>query len=292
VSDPQATGTSGDLAARFAIDRDRVPSHIAVIMDGNGRWANRQGLSRNAGHEAGEAALFDTVEGALELGVGNLTVYAFSTENWRRPPAEVRFLLGFNESLLLRRRDELRERGVRVRFIGGRGRPVPKRLVRLIESTEELTRDGRRMTLRIAFNYGARAELVDAAARAGADLAAGRLQAIDADAIAARLDDPTMPDVDLLIRTSGEQRLSNYLLWQAAYAELAFVDTLWPDFDRQTLAWCIADFQARDRRFGGAVDRPQMPPEQPPAPPEQPPALPEQPPAPPDQPARDRPTGR
>jgi undecaprenyl diphosphate synthase len=285
VSDPQATATGGDLAARFAIDRDRVPSHIAVIMDGNGRWANRQGLSRNAGHEAGEAALFDTVEGALELGVGNLTVYAFSTENWRRPPAEVRFLLGFNESLLLRRRDELRERGVRVRFIGGRGRPVPKRLVRLIESTEELTRDGRRMTLRIAFNYGARAELVDAAARAGADLAAGRLQAIDADAIAARLDDPTMPDVDLLIRTSGEQRLSNYLLWQAAYAELAFVDTLWPDFDRQTLAWCIADFQARDRRFGGAVDRPQMPPEQPPAPPEQPPA-------PVDQPARDRPTGR
>ena len=257
--DAADAGAAGDLATRFAIDGSRVPAHVALIMDGNGRWANRQGLSRNAGHEAGEAALFDTVEGALELGIGNLTVYAFSTENWRRPPAEVRFLLGFNESLLLRRRDELREQGVRVRFIGGRGRPVPKRLVRLIESTEELTRDGQRMTLRIAFNYGARAELVDAAARAGADLAAGRLQTIDVDAIAARLDDASMPDVDLLIRTSGEQRLSNYLLWQAAYAELTFVDTLWPDFDRQTLAWCVADYQARDRRFGGAVDRPVLP---------------------------------
>jgi undecaprenyl diphosphate synthase len=251
------------LAERYRIDRARVPAHVAVIMDGNGRWANRQGLSRNAGHEAGEAALFDTVEGALELGIGHLTVYAFSTENWRRPPSEVRFLLNFNESLLLRRRDELRARGVRVRFIGGRGRPVPKRLVRLIESTEELTRDGERMTLRIAFNYGARAELVGAAARAGADLVAGRLEAIDDDALAARLDDPTMPDVDLLVRTSGEQRLSNYLLWQAAYAELTFVDTLWPDFDRQTLAWCIADYQARDRRFGGAVDQPVPAPELP-----------------------------
>jgi undecaprenyl diphosphate synthase len=143
---------------------------------------------------------------------------------------------------------------VRVRFIGRRGRPVPKRLVRLIESTEALTRDDRRMTLRIAFNYGARAELVDAAQRAGAELVAGRLARVDEAAFAARLYDPEMPEVDLLVRTSGEQRVSNYLLWQAAYAELVFVDTLWPDFDGQALASCVASYQARDRRFGGAVD--------------------------------------
>lgn len=245
---------AGSLAERYGVDPERVPGHVAIIMDGNGRWANLRGLPRNAGHEAGEQALFDTVEGGLELGIRDLTVYAFSTENWRRPPAEVRFLLGFNESLLVRRADELHERGVRVRFIGRRGRPVPKRLVRLIESTEALTRDDRRMTLRIAFNYGGRAELADAAQRAAEAVAAGRLARVDEAALAARLYDPAMPDVDLLVRTSGEQRVSNYLLWQAAYAELVFVDTLWPDFDRGTLATCVASYQARDRRFGGAVD--------------------------------------
>lgn len=258
VDGPHPGSTGQDLIARHALDRRRVPAHVAIIMDGNGRWANLRGLGRNAGHEAGEAALFDTVEGALELGITDLTVYAFSTENWRRPPSEVRFLLGFNESLLLRRKDDLHERKVRVRFIGRRGRPVPKRLVTLIRSTEELTRDNRRLTLRIAFNYGAQAELADAAARAAADLASGRLKAIDEAALAARLYDPDMPAVDLLVRTSGEQRLSNYLLWQAAYAELAFVDTLWPDFDRETLARCVALFQGRDRRFGGAVDTPRV----------------------------------
>lgn len=253
-----------DLLSSHGLDPGRLPGHVALIMDGNGRWANRQGLNRNAGHEAGEAALFDTVEGALELGITDLTVYAFSTENWRRPPSEVRFLLGFNESLLLRRADELDERRVRVRFIGRRGRPVPKRLVRLIEDTEALTARHRRLTLRIAFNYGGRAELADAAAVAAADVAAGRLATIDEDALAARLYDPDMPDVDLLVRTSGEQRISNYLLWQAAYAELIFVDTLWPDFDRHALAEAIAAYQGRDRRFGGAVDTPQpSPPAQP-----------------------------
>ncbi|MBS3940606.1 MAG: di-trans,poly-cis-decaprenylcistransferase, partial [Actinobacteria bacterium] len=199
-----------------------MPGHVAIIMDGNGRWANRQGLKRNAGHEAGEAALFDTVEGALELGIRDLTVYAFSTENWKRPPDEVRFLMGFNESLLVRRAGELHERQVRVRFIGRRTRPVPKRLVRLIEDTEALTADNRRMTLRIAFNYGGRTELLDAARRLVDDAAAGRVRKVDERAIAARLYDAEMPDVDLLIRTSGEQRLSNYLLWQSAYAELVF----------------------------------------------------------------------
>jgi undecaprenyl diphosphate synthase len=240
------------------IDPARVPGHVAIIMDGNGRWANQRGLTRNAGHEAGEQALFDTVEGALELGIGDLTVYAFSTENWRRPIEEVRFLMSFNESLLVRRAGELDDRDVRVRFIGRRARPVPRRLVRLIEDTEALTRDNRRMTLRIAFNYGAQAELADAARRAAEDLAAGVLRTLDEDALAARLYDPEMPPVDLMIRTSGEQRTSNFLLWQGAYAELVFVETLWPDFDRSELARCVAIYQARDRRFGAAVDLPDL----------------------------------
>jgi undecaprenyl diphosphate synthase len=234
----------------------RVPGHVAIIMDGNGRWANARGLRRNAGHEAGEEALFRTVEGALELGVRDLTVYAFSTENWRRSPEEVRFLLEFNRSLLLRRVDELIDRDVRVRFIGRRARPVPRRLIELIGRTEERTAHCARMTLRIAFNYGSRAELVDAARRAAEDLADGTLRRIDARSLAARLDDPAMPDVDLLIRTSGEQRVSNFLLWQAAYAELVFTDVLWPDFDEAELARCVAVYAARDRRFGAAEDRP------------------------------------
>jgi undecaprenyl diphosphate synthase len=237
------------------VDLDRVPEHVAIIMDGNGRWANARGLKRNAGHEAGEEALFDTVEGALELGVGYLTVYAFSTENWKRPADEVRFLMNFNESLLLRRADELDDRDVRVRFIGRRKRPVPKRLVRLIEETEAKTADNDRMQLTIAFNYGGQAELVDAARQLAHDHAAGDLKRIDERAFAARLYDPSLPDVDLLIRTSGEQRVSNYLLWQAAYAELMFVDTLWPDFNRTELARCIAEYQRRERRFGKAVDK-------------------------------------
>ena len=237
------------------IDRSRIPRHVAIIMDGNGRWANQRGLPRNAGHTAGEEALFDTVEGALELGIGNLTVYAFSTENWRRPLDEVRFLMNFNESLLVRRADELNDRRVRVRFIGRRARPVPKRLVRLIEDTEALTKDNRRMTLYIAFNYGGRAELVDAARRIAEDHRAGRLQRIDSRAFAARLYEPDMPEVDLLVRTSGEQRTSNYLPWHAAYAELVFVETLWPDFDRHELAKAVAEYQRRERRFGKARDR-------------------------------------
>lgn len=234
----------------------RVPAHVAIIMDGNGRWANARGLRRNAGHEAGEEALFRTVEGAIELGVEHLTVYAFSTENWRRSPEEVRFLLEFNRSLLLRRVDELIDRDVRVLFIGRRTRPVPRRLVALIERTEERTAHCKRMTLRIAFNYGSRSELVDAARRAAEDVASGALRRIDERSLAARLADAGMPDVDLMIRTSGEQRVSNFLLWQAAYAELVFTDVLWPDFDERELQRCVDIYAARDRRFGGAQDRP------------------------------------
>jgi undecaprenyl diphosphate synthase len=232
------------------LDRDRLPAHVAIIMDGNGRWANQRGLPRNAGHEAGEAALFDTVEGALELGLPWLTVYAFSTENWKRPPAEVRFLMNFNRDLLVRRADELDERRVRVRFVGRRGRPVPRRLVELIERTEARTAHHRRMTLQIAFNYGGRAELIDAARAIAADAAAGRLGKVTAASLQARLYEPDAPDVDLLVRTSGEQRLSNFLLWQAAYAELVFTDVLWPDFDRTQLFAAVAEFQRRARRFG------------------------------------------
>ncbi|MGH8896721.1 MAG: polyprenyl diphosphate synthase [Egibacteraceae bacterium] len=241
-----ATDTVADL------DPTRLPAHVGVIMDGNGRWAAQRGLPRNAGHEAGEKALLETVEGALELGLGCLTVYAFSTENWKRPPSEVRFLMNFNRDLLLRRADELDEQQVRVRFIGRRGRPVPRRLVEMMERTEAQTAHHTRMTLQVAFNYGGRAELVDAARRLAADAASGRIHPdrVNAQSLQARLYEPDTPDVDLLVRTSGEQRLSNFLLWEAAYAELVFTDVLWPDFTRHHLRAAVAEYQHRTRRFG------------------------------------------
>ena len=235
------------------LDPDRIPRHVAVVMDGNGRWARRQGLKRTEGHAAGEEALFDTMEGALELGVKWFTVYAFSTENWRRPLDEVRFLMNFNETLLMRRRDELHDRGVRIRFAGRRGGRVPSRVLRRMEEAEELTRRNKKMTLVVAFNYGGRAELVDAARALAADVAAGRLNAdqVDEKALARHLYLPDVPDPDLLVRTSGEYRLSNYLLWQLAYSELYFTETLWPDFRRENLFEAIAAYQKRQRRFGG-----------------------------------------
>ena len=223
------------------LDPRAVPDHVAIVMDGNGRWAGAKGLPRNKGHEAGEAALFDTVEGALDAGVSWLTVYAFSTENWRRPAAEVRFLMGFNESLLVRRSHELHERAVRVRFIGRRDR-VPARVRRRIEEAEALTAADTRMTLSVALDYGGRDELVRAVRRLAADTRSGGLPR--------RLDEPAMPDVDLLIRSGGEHRISNFLLWQIAYAELWFTPVLWPDFDRQTLFAALRDYQGRQRRFG------------------------------------------
>jgi undecaprenyl diphosphate synthase len=233
-------------------DAERVPAHVAIIMDGNGRWAGERGLPRNAGHEAGEHALFDTIEGALELGIRWLTIYAFSTENWRRPPTEVRFIMNFNRDLLRRRADELDARRVRVRFIGRKVRPIPASLRRLMNDTETRTAHHRRLTLQIAFNYGARAELADAARQLATQAAAGQLDPakIDEAAVQQHLYTADAPDVDLLIRTSGEQRISNYLLWQAAYAELIFTDVYWPDFDRTHLSAAIAEFQRRNRRFG------------------------------------------
>jgi undecaprenyl diphosphate synthase len=235
------------------LDETRVPRHVAIVMDGNGRWAKRRGLRRTEGHAAGEEALFDTVEGALEIGLRWMTVYAFSTENWRRPLDEVRFLMQFNEGLLLRRRDDLNQRGVRVRFIGRRGGRVPGRLRRRIAEAEELTRANRRMTLTFAFNYGGRAELVDsvrAIARAARDRQIDA-ERVDERLIARHLYAPDMPDPDLLVRTSGEYRISNFLLWQLAYAELVFVDRLWPDFDARDLRVALAEYAQRRRRFGG-----------------------------------------
>ena len=231
------------------IDADRIPAHVAVVMDGNGRWATARGLPRTEGHAAGEEALFDTVEGALELGLDWLTVYAFSTENWRRPPDEVRYLMGFNESLLRRRRDELHDRGVRVTFAGRRDRRVPRRLLRRMDETTELTAGNRRMTLTIAFNYGGRAEIVDAVRRL-VDEGVSASKVTEA-AIRRRLYLPDMPDPDLVVRTSGEHRISNFLLWELAYSELVFSDVLWPDFRRQNLFDAVGEFQQRSRRFGG-----------------------------------------
>jgi undecaprenyl diphosphate synthase len=218
-------------------------------MDGNGRWAEARGLPRTEGHRKGEDALFEAVEGALVLGVKWLTVYAFSTENWRRPPDEVRFLVNFNEDILVRRSEELHERDVRIRFVGRRDWRVPRRIMRRMDETTAMTEKNRRMTLTIAFNYGGRAEIVDAVR----DLVADRVPArkVDERAIRSRLYDPEMPDPDLVIRTSGEYRISNFLLWELAYSELVFTDTLWPDFTRDHLYDAVREFQSRDRRFGG-----------------------------------------
>jgi undecaprenyl diphosphate synthase len=234
------------------LDSSRIPTHVGCVMDGNGRWATKRGLKRTDGHAAGEEALFDTVHGALELGVRWLTVYAFSTENWRRPVDEVRFLMNFNREILNRRRDELHDLGVRVRFAGRRDWRVPRKLVREQDDAVALTGRNRRLTLTFAFNYGGRAEIVDAVRRIAADGTAP--DKIDEKTIARHLYYPDMPDPDLVIRTSGEFRISNFLLWELAYSELVFTDVLWPDFRRHHLAEAIREFQRRDRRFGGVED--------------------------------------
>ena len=231
------------------IDSQRIPRHIACVMDGNGRWAERRGLPRTEGHAAGEEALVDAVDGALELGTRWLTVYAFSTENWRRPADEVRFLMGFNESLLLRRRDELHAKGVRVRFIGRRDWRVPRRVLRRMDESAELTRDNRRLTLTLAFNYGGRAEIIDAVRAMVAD--GTPTDKVTEKRLRQYLYAPDMPDPDLVVRTSGEYRISNFLLWELAYSELVFTDVLWPDFRRTDLYDAVREFQHRDRRYGG-----------------------------------------
>jgi undecaprenyl diphosphate synthase len=218
-------------------------------MDGNGRWARQRGLKRTEGHAAGEDALFDTVEGAIDLGIGYFTVYAFSTENWRRPPDEVRYLMGFNKGILERHAEDLHERNVRIRFAGRRDWRVPRGVLRRMDWASELTEHNTRMTLTIAFNYGGRAEIVDAIR----SIVASGVQPdrIDERTVARHLYLPDIPDPDLMIRTSGEYRISNFLLWELAYSEIVFTDVLWPDFRREHLEAAIVEYQNRDRRFGG-----------------------------------------
>jgi undecaprenyl diphosphate synthase len=237
-----------------AIPADLVPNHVAVVMDGNGRWAKQRGLPRTRGHEAGEASLLDVIHGAVEIGVKYLSAYAFSTENWRRSPDEVRFLMGFNREVIHRRRDELDALGVRVLWAGRRPR-LWKSVIAELEEAERRTRDNDVITLQFCVNYGGRAELADAVRQIAAEAATGRLRPdkIDERTIARHLYRPEVPDVDLFVRSSGEQRTSNFLLWQAAYAELVFLDTLWPDFDRRHLWQAIEMYAARDRRYGGAL---------------------------------------
>ena len=244
---------SGAKPPRYAASD--LPKHVAVVMDGNGRWANQRGLPRTKGHEAGEAALLDVVAGAIEVGVTHLSAYAFSTENWKRSPDEVRFLMGFNRDVIRRRRDQLHEWGVRMRWVGQRPR-LWGSVIKELEVAQELTQDNTGLTLYFCVNYGGRAEIASAAKRIAEQVAAGRLKpgGVDERLLARYLPEPDMPDVDLFVRSSGEQRTSNFLLWQSAYAEMVFLDTLWPDFDRRHLWQAVDLYVNRERRYGGAVD--------------------------------------
>lgn len=233
------------------LSKNLIPNHVAVVMDGNGRWAKQRGLPRTAGHEAGEAALFDLVEGAIEIGVKEISAFAFSTENWKRSPEEVKFLMGFNRDVIRRRLDDMHELGVRVRW-AGRDRKLWKSVIDELERAEKLTAKNKVLTLNMCVNYGGRAEIIDAAIELGKDI---KNKKIDVDKVNEKtltkyLDVPT--DVDLFLRSSGEERISNFMLWQSAYAELVFLDVLWPDVDRRTLWNAIEIYAKRDRRFGKA----------------------------------------
>jgi undecaprenyl diphosphate synthase len=244
------------------LDPERIPVHVGLILDGNGRWANARGLPRTAGHLAGEAALFDTVEGALQIGIKWLTAFTFSTENWARDPEEVEFLMWFNEDLLTRRRDDLDAQGVRMRFAGDMDDPrIPDRNRKHMAEAEELTKGNERLHLVFAFNYGSRREIAAAASRLAGRVASGELdpETITEETLARAMYLPDMPDVDLIIRSSGEHRLSNFLLWQSAYAEFSFPGILWPDFDRHLLLDAVVEYQGRDRRFGAARDLTEAP---------------------------------
>jgi undecaprenyl diphosphate synthase len=237
------------------IGAEFVPQHVAIVMDGNGRWANARGLPRTRGHELGEAALLDVVAGGIEIGVKHISAYAFSTENWKRSPDEVRFLMGFNRDVIRRRRDEMHAWGVRVRWAGRRPR-LWGSVIKELETAEELTRNNTVMTLTMCVNYGGRAEIADAARSIAREVAAGRInpERVDERMLARYLDEPDLPEVDLFLRSGGEQRTSNFMLWQSAYAELLFMDTLWPDVDRRTLWTAVEQYAQRDRRYGGAID--------------------------------------
>ena len=230
-----------------------IPRHVAVVMDGNGRWAKQRGLARTEGHARGEAALLDVVAGGVEMGISHISAYAFSTENWKRSPEEVRFLMGFNRDVIRRRRDQMHEWGVRVRWAGRRPR-LWKSVIDELEAAERLTAGNTGLTLTMCVNYGGRAEIADAARAIALKVAAGELSAqkVTEKTVSAHLDEPDMPDVDLFWRSSGEQRTSNFLPWQAAYAEMVFSDVLWPEVDRRHLWAAVEEYARRNRRFGAA----------------------------------------
>jgi undecaprenyl diphosphate synthase len=232
------------------------PRHVAIIMDGNGRWASARGLPRLEGHRRGVEALRRTVRNAIDLGIDYLTVYSFSSENWRRPAEEVSDLMGLLKRFIRNDLADLHKINVRVRVIGSRVRLSPEIRALLVEA-ENLTRENTGLTLVVAFNYGSRDEILQAAAKLAAEVASGRLEPDDVNeaALAARLDTAGVPDPDLVIRTSGEQRLSNFLLWQAAYAELVFTPVLWPDFDKAAFEAALAEYRSRERRYGGLSTR-------------------------------------
>ena len=237
------------------LDTEKIPTHIGLIMDGNGRWAKARDLPRTAGHAAGEAALFNTIDGALDAGVQWLSAYTFSTENWTRDPEEVQFLMWFNEDLLLRRRDALHAKGVRMHFAGDLDDArIPDRNREHMADAEDLTKGNDTLNMVFAFNYGGRDEIVRAVQLLAAEVAAGErdIASIDDEAIAAHLWVPNMPDPDVIVRTSGEVRLSNFLLWGSAYAEFVFTETRWPEFGAQPLIDAIVEYQTRARRFGRA----------------------------------------
>ena len=243
-----------------AIPRELVPNHVALVMDGNGRWANARGLPRIEGHRMGEASLMDVARGCIDIGVRWLSAYAFSTENWKRSPDEVRFLMGFNRDVIRRRRDQLVDLGVRVVWSGRAGR-LWKSVISELRTAEEMSRGNTTLTLQFCVNYGGRAEIADATAAIARDVAAGRLHPdkINEKTVAKYLYHPEVPEVDLFLRPSGEQRTSNFMLWQSAYAELVFLDTMWPDFDRRHLWYACELYAQRDRRFGGALPNPVAP---------------------------------
>jgi undecaprenyl diphosphate synthase len=233
--------------------KEEIPNHVAVVMDGNGRWAKARGLPRTAGHEAGERALFDLVQGAIQIGVKELSAYAFSTENWKRSPEEVKFLMGFNIEVLRRRRDEMNDLGVKIQWVGRPNR-LWKSVISELEIAEELTKRNKVLTLNMCINYGGRSELLDAVNNISTLVSRKKLKAgsITERELAKHLYAPKMSDVDLFLRTSGEHRTSNFLPWQSVYAELVFMNVLWPDVTRQTLWDAIEIYAKRDRRFGKA----------------------------------------
>jgi len=254
LSDAARSRSEATLPLPADGDRFDVPRHIAIIMDGNGRWAAERGLPRAEGHRRGVEALRRTVRAAGDLGVSVLTIFSFSSENWSRPPAEISDLMSLLRRFIRNDLAELHQANVRVRVIGKRDDLDPE-ICRLLVEAEELTRGNDGLTLVVAFNYGARQEIARAARDIAIEVAQGRLAAndISPELFARYLQAPDIPDPDLIIRTSGEQRLSNFLLWQAAYSELIFVPLNWPDFDRAALEGAIAEYRRRERRFGGLM---------------------------------------